>query len=157
MVLGDRGTGYIRVDWYSPDGLGTWGDGRLFILGTEGYIELRKYIDIAGRKGGNHLNGGIIENLVLAARHLHRTEPPLKSCEEFRVRTVDGDKFSAAPLQRSSDPEDVVVIRADYSEFDGILRFGIRVHTGGRYFFHYQGALILKGQSRFRERRKQPG
>jgi predicted dehydrogenase len=55
MVLGDRGTGYIRVDWYSPDGLGTWGDGRLFILGTDGYIELRKYIDIAGRKGGNHL------------------------------------------------------------------------------------------------------
>ena len=35
--------------------LGTWGDGRLFILGTDGYIELRKYIDIAGRPGGNHL------------------------------------------------------------------------------------------------------
>jgi hypothetical protein len=32
-----------------------WGDGRLFILGTEGYIELRKYVDIAGRKGGEHL------------------------------------------------------------------------------------------------------
>jgi hypothetical protein len=43
------------VDWFTPDGLGTWGDGRLFILGTEGYIELRKYIDIAGRPGGNHL------------------------------------------------------------------------------------------------------
>ena len=39
----------------SPDGLKTWGDGRLTILGTEGYIELRKYIDIAGRDGGNHL------------------------------------------------------------------------------------------------------
>jgi uncharacterized protein YfeS len=25
------------------------------ILGTEGYIELRKYIDIAGRPGTNHL------------------------------------------------------------------------------------------------------
>jgi predicted dehydrogenase len=55
MILGNGGTGYIRVDWYSPDGLGTWGDGRLFILGTEGYIEIRKYVDIAGRKGGNHL------------------------------------------------------------------------------------------------------
>lgn len=48
-------TGYIRVDWYTPDGLGSWGDGRLTILGTEGYIEIRKNIDIAGRPGGNHL------------------------------------------------------------------------------------------------------
>ncbi|PZQ59284.1 MAG: oxidoreductase [Sphingomonas taxi] len=56
MVLnGDGGTGYVRVDWFTPDGLPTWGDGRLFILGTEGYIELRKYVDIAGRPGGNHL------------------------------------------------------------------------------------------------------
>jgi predicted dehydrogenase len=55
MFSGDGGAGYVRVDWFTPDGLGTWGDGRLFILGTEGYIELRKYIDIAGRPGGNHL------------------------------------------------------------------------------------------------------
>lgn len=48
-------TGYIRVDWFTPDGLPTWGDGRLTILGTEGYIELRKYIDIAGREGTDHL------------------------------------------------------------------------------------------------------
>jgi predicted dehydrogenase len=55
MLRGDRGFGYVRVDWFTPKGLGTWGDGRLFILGTEGYIELRKYADVAGRKGGNHL------------------------------------------------------------------------------------------------------
>ena len=56
MVLrGNGGTGYIRVDWYTPDGLSTWGDGRLTILGTGGYIELRKYCDLAGRPGGNHL------------------------------------------------------------------------------------------------------
>jgi predicted dehydrogenase len=56
MVLrGDGGTGYVRLDWFTPDGLSTWGDGRLTILGTEGYIELRKYVDIAGRPGGNHL------------------------------------------------------------------------------------------------------
>jgi predicted dehydrogenase len=48
-------TGYVRVDWFTPDGLGTWGDGRLTILGTEGYIELRKYIDIAGAPGKDHL------------------------------------------------------------------------------------------------------
>jgi len=55
MLRGDGGTGYVRVDWYTPDGLGTWGDGRLVILGTEGYIELRKYVDVAGRSGDNHL------------------------------------------------------------------------------------------------------
>jgi len=55
MLSGDGGAGYVRVDWFTPDGLPTWGDGRLFILGTEGYIELRKYVDIAGRPGGNHL------------------------------------------------------------------------------------------------------
>lgn len=55
MLRSDRGTGYVRVDWFTPDGLGVWGDGRLTILGTEGYIELRKYVDIEGRPGGNHL------------------------------------------------------------------------------------------------------
>jgi predicted dehydrogenase len=55
LLHGNGGTGYVRVDWFTPNGLGTWGDGRLFILGTEGYIEVRKYADIAGRKGGNHL------------------------------------------------------------------------------------------------------
>jgi predicted dehydrogenase len=55
LLRGDGGSGYIRVDWYTPQGLGVWGDGRMTILGTEGYIELRKYIDIAGRAGGDHL------------------------------------------------------------------------------------------------------
>jgi len=48
-------TGYIRVDWFTPKGLNTWGDVRLFILGTDGTIELRKNTDIAGRPGDNHL------------------------------------------------------------------------------------------------------
>ncbi len=55
MVRGNGGTGYIRCDWFTPAGLPTWGDGRLTILGTDGYIELRKYVDIGGEKGGNHL------------------------------------------------------------------------------------------------------
>jgi predicted dehydrogenase len=54
-VRSPQATGYIRIDWFTPEGLDTWGDGRMFILGTEGYIEMRKYIDIAGRKGENHL------------------------------------------------------------------------------------------------------
>lgn len=55
MIRGNGGTGYIRVDWFTPDGLNTWGDGRLTVLGTEGYMEIRKNIDIVGREGGNHL------------------------------------------------------------------------------------------------------
>jgi predicted dehydrogenase len=54
-VRGNGGAGYIRVDWFTPDGLATWGDGRLTVLGTEGYIEVRKNIDIVGRGGGSHL------------------------------------------------------------------------------------------------------
>ena len=55
LLRSDRANGYVRVDWYTPDGLPTWGDGRCTILGTEGYIELRKYVDIAGRDGTDHL------------------------------------------------------------------------------------------------------
>ena len=56
MVRGDRGAGYIRVDWFTPDGLATSGDGRLTILGTDGFIEIRKNIDLGGaREGGSHL------------------------------------------------------------------------------------------------------
>lgn len=47
--------GFVRVDWLNPEGLATWGDVRLFLLGTEGYIELRKNIDLAGRAGKDHL------------------------------------------------------------------------------------------------------
>lgn len=55
-IVGANGaTGYFRVDWLTPDGLGTWGDGRTTILGTEGYIELRKYIDIAREDEGDQL------------------------------------------------------------------------------------------------------
>jgi len=55
MVRGNGGTGYIRLDWFTPAGLPTWGDTRLTILGTDGYIEVRKNVDLAGREGGNHL------------------------------------------------------------------------------------------------------
>ena len=55
-LVGDNGaTQYFRVDWFTPDGLGTWGDGRTFILGTEGYIELRKYVDIARDQEGDQV------------------------------------------------------------------------------------------------------
>lgn len=55
VLRSERAAGYVRVDWFTPDGLPTWGDGRLTILGTEGTIELRKYLDIEGKQGTDHL------------------------------------------------------------------------------------------------------
>ncbi len=55
LLRGKGGTGYVRVDWYTPQGLPTWGDTRLTILGAEGYIEVRKNVDLVGRPGANHL------------------------------------------------------------------------------------------------------
>lgn len=46
---------YVRVDWLSPEGLPTWGDVRLFLVGSSGSIEVRKNIDLAGRPGGDHV------------------------------------------------------------------------------------------------------
>ncbi|SIQ87053.1 hypothetical protein SAMN05421578_104421 [Paenibacillus macquariensis] len=55
-LVGDNGaTQYFRVDWFTPEGLGTWGDGRTMILGTEGYIELRKYTDLGRLNTGDHV------------------------------------------------------------------------------------------------------
>jgi predicted dehydrogenase len=47
--------GYVRLDWFTPDGLPTWGDGRMFLVGSEGTLELRKNLDIEGRTGGDHM------------------------------------------------------------------------------------------------------
>lgn len=55
LLRSAHATGYLRVDWFTPDGLPTWGDGRFTIMGTDGYIELRKYVDIEGRPGADHL------------------------------------------------------------------------------------------------------
>ena len=54
-ILGNNGaTNYFRVDWFTPNGLSTWGDGRTIIMGTQGYIELRKYVDVT-RGGGDQV------------------------------------------------------------------------------------------------------
>ena len=56
LVADNGASNYLRVDWFTPDGLRTWGDGRTFILGTDGYIELRKYVDVATEEaGGDHV------------------------------------------------------------------------------------------------------
>lgn len=55
LVTDNGASGYVRVDWLTPTGLSTWGDGRTVVLGTDGYIELRKYVNIATERAGGHL------------------------------------------------------------------------------------------------------
>ena len=99
LLRSEKGHGYVRVDWFTPNGLPTWGDGRLLVLGTEGYIELRKYIDIAGRPGTNHLllvNGTRVEHIAceglpltyfaeLTSDVINRTETAMPQAHAFRV------------------------------------------------------------------------
>ena len=99
LIRSEQGQGYIRVDWYTPDALPNWGDGRLTILGTEGYIELRKYVDVAGRPGTDHVylvNGSRCEYIDasddkldyfenLKADVLNRTELAMPQSHCFKV------------------------------------------------------------------------
>ena len=99
LLRGDRGQGYIRVDWFTPDALPNWGDGRLTILGTDGYIELRKYVDVAGRPGTDHMfivNGERCEHVDASDAELpyfqdlahdvrHRSETAMVQDHCFRV------------------------------------------------------------------------
>jgi predicted dehydrogenase len=86
MVLrGDRGLGYVRLDWFTPDGLGTWGDGRLFILGTDGYIEVRKYTDVAKNRQGNNLF--LVDKKE--ARYIDCNQGPLPFGPEFVADIVN--------------------------------------------------------------------
>lgn len=55
VVLDNGATGYVRVDWFTPAGLDVFGDGRTILLGTDGYIELRKYTDITTDNGGGQV------------------------------------------------------------------------------------------------------
>ncbi len=86
MVLrGNKGLGYVRLDWFTPDGLGTWGDGRLFILGTQGYIEVRKYTNVAVNKQGNNLF--IVD--AKEARYIDCNQVPLPFGPQFVADVVN--------------------------------------------------------------------
>ncbi|MEM7600586.1 MAG: Gfo/Idh/MocA family oxidoreductase [Verrucomicrobiota bacterium] len=52
----DTGTScYLRTDWLTPDGLRVWGDGRVFVVGTSGTLEIRKYIALARQEPANKI------------------------------------------------------------------------------------------------------
>ncbi|HEY4249093.1 MAG TPA: Gfo/Idh/MocA family oxidoreductase [Lacunisphaera sp.] len=103
-LIGDTGaSNYVRVDWYTPDTLPTWGDGRTFILGTKGFIELRKYIDIARDNTANHVyiaNESGVRHIPVDGQVgyrffgefildcLHRTEKAMTQAHAFKSAEV---------------------------------------------------------------------
>lgn len=80
ILESDRARGFVRVDWFTADGLPTWGDGRLTILGTEGTIELRKYVDLDGRPGTDHVF--LVDRA--GVRHIDASREPLTYFRAFR-------------------------------------------------------------------------
>jgi predicted dehydrogenase len=92
LMRTDDATGYVRVDWFTPDGLPTWGDGRLTIVGTEGTIELRKYVDIAGRPGTDHL---FIADRT-STRHMDCSGEPLSYFRAF-LHDIENRTQTAMP------------------------------------------------------------
>ena len=85
-------TGYIRVDWFTPEGLPTWGDGRLTILGTEGTIELRKYVDVAGRAGTDH----VFVTDGHGVRHIEASREPLTYFRAFKADVENRTETAAS-------------------------------------------------------------
>jgi predicted dehydrogenase len=88
--------GYCRVDWFTPDGLPTWGDGRMFLIGTDGTLELRKNLDIAGRPGTDHM----FVAGKNATRHVDGGATPVTYFRDFvaAVRTGDHAAFAGDPV-----------------------------------------------------------
>ena len=89
MLRGNGGSGYIRVDWFTPGGIETYGDSRLTILGTDGYMELRKNVDIGGRPGGGHLF--VVDQKETKLRRLQRREAALRRTPGKRRAEPDRD------------------------------------------------------------------
>ena len=87
LLRSGHAAGYCRVDWFTPDGLPTWGDGRLTVVGTEGSMELRKYLDIEGRPGTDHL---FLSDRA-GTRHIGCAAEPIeyfaRFCADVRDRT----------------------------------------------------------------------
>jgi predicted dehydrogenase len=92
MLRSERASGYFRVDWFTPEGMPSWGDVRTTVLGTEGTIELRKNMDIAGRAGSEHLF--LADNK--GTRYIHCEDVPLSFFPAFAADVADRTETAMA-------------------------------------------------------------
>ena len=117
--LSDNGvSNYQRLDWLTPKGATVWGDGRTVILGTTGYIELRKYTNIAVEPVGDHLflvNDDGERHLKVAGQvgypffgqlildSLHRTENAMTQEHAFKAAEISMKAQGLADAGRQQD------------------------------------------------------
>ena len=96
-----QGHGYVRVDWFTPNGLPTWGDGRLFLQGTEGQIELRKYTDIGQphRTGNLYLVNGEDNVHIDCSDMALPYFPRLTADVQDRTETAVGQKHTFTTME----------------------------------------------------------
>lgn len=80
-IVGDH-----RLDYLTADGLGTWGDVRLTIVGTEGVIEARANVDVAGAEGAEHL---IVVDSE-GTRRVDVSERPVDWADQLLADLADG-------------------------------------------------------------------
>ena len=118
---GDGGLGWFRVDWYSPASIKVPGDIRLFILGTDGYMEMRKYIDRVGRPGAEHL---IVADKT-GAHVVDTSNVPLVFASRF-LDDIRNRTETAIPQQRSFE-----VIRLSTEAQLGARRLTMQAHVSG--------------------------
>jgi len=93
-------TAYVRVDWFTPDTMPTFGDIRNIIIGTEGMIELRKTVDLAV---DNHRFTGSQCLLVTRKKEPHRIpcEDVTITLYEDILRDIGERKNRAVPHELS--------------------------------------------------------
>ncbi|MET0743264.1 MAG: Gfo/Idh/MocA family oxidoreductase [Microvirga sp.] len=118
LLRSPQGNGYVRVDWFTADGLPTWGDGRLFILGTEGTIELRKYVDLDGRPGTNHLF--LVDRT--GTRHIDCSREPLTYFRNFVADVEDRSETAMTQSHVFSVCRLALTAQANAVRLDGSAR-----------------------------------
>ena len=118
VLRGDGGTGYFRVDWLTPDGLAAWGDGRFTVLGSNGFIEVRKNLDDSGKPGSYVLlANGKSQSFVDCSD----VEPPYgrQLLTDIRERTEtampQAHAFLAAELALQAELQATVITRTPQS------------------------------------------
>lgn len=113
-LLSGKARGYVRVDWFTPDALPNWGDGRLFLLGNQGYIELRKYVDVAGKEGTDHLylcNGDRMEYIDCSDQELPYFEAFLADVAN-RTETACGQEHTFTVSRLAIEAQTMAEARA---------------------------------------------
>lgn len=118
LTLDSGASAYCRIDWFNPKASRVWGDGRSFILGDKGYMELRKYVDVT-RGGGDRIflvNDDVETEIDCAGRVgfpyfgrlildvLNRTEIAMTQAHAFKAAELSMQAQTMADQLRPSRP-----------------------------------------------------